>query len=100
MKKGAGYIYNTTSLGKILSIKVTFSANSSAGKYANIVLGASAIDARNTDSANAVTFAKSQTIEVTNDTDGVGFFNVSNNQGTGKNDKNIRIVSIVIICAK
>ena len=98
MKKGAGYLFNTESLGKILSIKVTFSANSSAGKYVNIVLGSSALDARNTDAANAYTFAKSETIEVKNETDGIGYFNISNNQGDS--GKNIRIVKIVILCAE
>ena len=98
MKKGAGYFFNTTSLGKILSIKVTFSANSSAGKYANIVLGSSPIEARNTDSTNAYTFAKGETIEVKNTTDNIGYFNISNNQGSS--GKNIRIVKIVILCAK
>ena len=98
MKKGAGYLFNTTSLGKILSIKVTFSGNSSAGKYVNIVLGSSAIETRNTDSANAYTFAKSETVEVKNTTDGVGYFNISNNQSSS--GKNIRIVKIVITCAE
>ncbi len=98
MKKGAGYLFNTTSLGKILSIKVTFSGNSSAGKYANIVLGSSAIEARNTDSANAYTFAKGETVEVKNTKDGVGYFNISNNQSSS--GKNIRIVKIVITCAE
>ena len=97
MKKNAGYLYNTASLGKITSIKVTFSANSSAGKYVNIVLGATAIDARNTDSANSYTFDKSGTVEVKNTTDGIGYFNISNNQGSS--GKNIRIVKIVIVCA-
>ena len=98
MKKNAGYLYNTASLGKILSIKVTFSANTSAGKYVNIVLGSSALDARNTDSANAITFAKSETVEVKNTADNIGYFNISNNQGSG--GKNIRIVKIVITCAE
>ena len=98
MKKAAGFLYNTESLGKILSIKVTFSANSSAGKYVNIVLGASAIDARNTDSANAKTFAKGETVEVKNTTDGIGYFNISNNQTSS--GKNIRIVKIVITVAE
>ena len=95
MKKGAGYLYNTASLGKITSIKVTFSANSSAGKYVCISLGSSALSARDTDNEHAYTFEKSGTIEVTNSTDGVGYFNVSNNQGSS--GKNIRIVSIVIV---
>ena len=97
MKKNAGYLFNTESLGKILTIKVTFSANSSAGKYVNIVLGSSALDARNTDSGNAYTFEKSGTVEVRNTTDGIGYFNISNNQTSS--GKNIRIVSIVITCA-
>ena len=98
MKKGAGYLFNTTSLGKITSIKVTFSSKSSAGKYVNIVLGSSAIDARNTDSANAYTFEKSGTVEVKNTADNIGYFNISNNQADS--GKNIRIVKIVITCAE
>ncbi|MBR0439267.1 MAG: Ig domain-containing protein [Bacilli bacterium] len=96
MKKGVGYIYNSASLGKIVSIAVTFSGNSSAGKLVCISLGSSALNTRDTSEENAKTFAKGETITVTNETDGIGYFNVSNNQGTSSSAKNIRIVSIVV----
>lgn len=95
MAKAAGYFFNTTSLGTIKSIKITISSKSSAGKYLNVVLGKSAIETRNTESANAHTFAKEEVVEITNEEEGVGYFNISNNQTSS--GKNIRIVKVVIV---
>ncbi len=91
-KKGTGYMYNAEALpGAIQSIKVTFSANSSAGSNLfSINSGSSALTTRLT--TGAVTVTKSETVTYTPTSETDTYFQFSTSGGS----KNIRVTKIVV----
>lgn len=73
-----GYMYNTTSLGDISSIKMTYGADGSASTAQNFIFGTSAITSAPASSEDydvlLTTSPKGQTVEIKPKTSGNGFF--------------------------
>jgi len=88
-KSGSGYIYNTSSLGTISSIAVTYSSGTSTSGKIGVYFASSAKSTYTTTS-NATIGGKSATDTFTNSTSGYGYFQISTSTA------NVQIVSIVI----
>ncbi len=87
--KNAGYLYNTSSLGTISSVAVTYSASTSTSGKVGVYFGNSE-QSTYTTTSNATIAGVSQTDTFTNNTSGYGFFQVSTS------NRNVQITTIVV----
>lgn len=83
-----GYLYNTTSLGTIKSVSVTYTNGTSNTGQVGVYFGNSVQSTRNTSSNNFINQGGTQTW--TNSTTGYGYFQVSSS------NKNVQITKIAI----
>lgn len=86
---GKGYIFNTTSLGTINSVSVTYSSGTSTSGKTGVYFG-SAQQSTYTTSNNETVKGQSQTDTWSNSTSGYGYFQLSTS------NKNVQITQIVI----
>ena len=87
--KDNGYLYNTTSLGKVTSVAVTYSSQCSTSAKAGVYFGNS-VQSTMLTSSNKTIKGQSGTDTWSNSTDGLGYFQLSTS------NKNCQIAQIVI----